>query len=107
MKPRRRRGMVMLQTLVMSVILSMIAAMVMKWVLSRYVLAARDYRATEAAARIKGVTAHKMSYFWNYANLSTIPTSDFMTVDGKSVSYSRSGVTASGTMQFTVTIDEE
>ncbi len=97
----------MLQTLVMSVILSMIAAMVMKWVLSRYVLAARNYRANEAAARVKGITSSKMSNFWNYANLSAIPTSDSVTVDGKTVSYSRTGLMGPGTMRFTVTLDEE
>ena len=51
MKLRRKKGTVLLQTLIMAVILSMIAVMMMKWVLARYMMAARNYRSTAATAR--------------------------------------------------------
>ncbi|MCM2268326.1 MAG: hypothetical protein NDI60_11205 [Elusimicrobiales bacterium] len=50
----RRKGMVLLQTLVISVILSMIAVMVLKWVLARYMLAARNYRSTTTKIAASG-----------------------------------------------------
>jgi hypothetical protein len=45
---------VLLQTLVISVIISMIAVMVMKWVLARYTLANRVQRNAVAVARADG-----------------------------------------------------
>lgn len=47
-----RRGVVLLQTLVTSVILSMIAVMVLKWVLGRYMMSTRNFRSN--AAKVSG-----------------------------------------------------
>lgn len=109
MKPRWKKGVVLLQTLVMSVILSMIAVMVMKWVLARYLLAARNYRSSEAKARSQGITGDRLSR-WNYVsypNFRTIPTTGSMTVDGKRVYYKRTRTNSQGSMEFTVTVDED
>jgi len=61
---RRRKGMVLLHTLVISVILSMIAVMVLKWVLSRYMLAARNYRSSAAKMKTNGYSQSQFSA-WN------------------------------------------
>lgn len=108
MKPRWKRGVVLLQTLVMSVLLSMIAVMLMKWILSRYLLAARNYRATEAKSRSQGISADHFSR-WNYQdtpNMAAIPTTDSMWVDGREVTYTRRAASA-GSMQFDVRVDED
>jgi hypothetical protein len=109
MKPRWRRGVVLLQTLVMSVILSMIAVMVMKWVLARYILAARNYRATEAKAHSQGITADQMSR-WNFVDFpafTSIPSYGFMMVDGNKVEYNRGAITSEGNYAFTITSKQE
>lgn len=62
--PRLRRGTVLLQTLVVSVIISMIAVMVMKWVLARYTLASRVQRGAVAEARVDGCVSDRTSR-WN------------------------------------------
>lgn len=100
--------MVLLQTLVMSVLLSMIAVMLMKWILARYLLAARNYRATEAKSRSQGITAEQFSR-WNFQDrpdMGTIPTTGSMSVDGRQVNYNRSAASA-GSMQFDITVDED
>lgn len=66
--PRLRRGTVLLQTLVVSVIISMIAVMVMKWVLARYTLASRVQRGAVAEARADGCYADRSSA-WNVTGL--------------------------------------
>ncbi|MDQ7774320.1 MAG: hypothetical protein RDU13_12475 [Elusimicrobiales bacterium] len=58
---RLRRGTVLLQTLVVSVIISMIAVMVMKWVLARYTLATRVQRSAKAEARADGCIGASVS----------------------------------------------
>ncbi len=55
--PRLRKGTVLLQTLVISVIISMIAVMVMKWTLARYTLTSRVQRSAVAMARADGCYA--------------------------------------------------
>lgn len=62
--PRLRRGTVLLQTLVISVIISMIAVMVMKWTLARYTLASRVQRSAVAQSRAAGCVADRTSR-WN------------------------------------------
>lgn len=59
--PRLRRGTVLLQTLVISVVISMIAIMVMKWVLARYTLATRVQRSATNEARGDGCVSHSVS----------------------------------------------
>lgn len=106
MKTRRwRRGVILLQTLVMSVILSMIAVMVLKWVLARYMLTARNYRATAAKVRTDGC-ATKMFATWNF-NTSLVTTNGGCApIDGKTVTDKTSG--DSNTMRtFTFTTDED
>lgn len=112
MKARWKRGAVLLQTLVMAVTLSMIAVMVMKWVLARYLLAARNYRATEAKSRAQLVTDDRFSMWnpWNpaYTELKYIPTTgSFVTPDGKAVGYRRTTVGGNGMMEFEVTTDQD
>lgn len=66
MKTRRwRKGVILLQTLVMSVVLSMIAVMVLKWVLGRYMLAARTYRSSKSASHTEGY-AGRITSSWNF-----------------------------------------
>ncbi|MDD2804585.1 MAG: hypothetical protein PHV33_03450 [Elusimicrobiales bacterium] len=108
MKARWKRGAVLLQTLVMAIMLSMIAVMLMKWVLARYLLAARNYRATEAKARAQIVTGQQFSQwnFQDFPNQASIPSGVTMTTfDGTSVRYDRTG--GATPMVFTVTIDED
>ena len=51
----------LLQTLVISVIISMIAVMVMKWVLARYTIATRVQRSATNEARADGCVSHTVS----------------------------------------------
>ncbi|MGD9641549.1 MAG: hypothetical protein AB7V08_02295 [Elusimicrobiales bacterium] len=80
MKRGWKKGIVLVQTLVISIILSMIAVMVMKWVLARYVLAARNSRSSVAAAHSQGYSMDQFSS-WNMQNLGTIPSSGFRNLD--------------------------
>jgi hypothetical protein len=93
MKRGWRKGMVLVQTLIISVILSMIAVMVMKWVLARYMLAARNYRASESASHSQWVAGEQFSR-WNfntYPNSASIPSSGSQNIDGANVSFIRTG----------------
>ena len=56
--------MVLLHTLVISVILSMIAVMVLKWVLGRYMMAARNYRSSVAKIKTSGYSQSQFAS-WN------------------------------------------
>lgn len=102
----------LLQTLVMSVVLSMMAVMVMKWVLARYLLAARNYRAAEAKGRSQGVTGRNFAT-WNpwhpgFPTFAAIPTNGTVTTpEGLNVTYSRTAINAQGSMRFTVTVDQD
>ena len=93
-----------MQTLVMSVILSMIAVMVLKWVLGRYMLTARDYRATVANTRATGYAQQNFA-FWNF-NTSSILSNGSSSIDLKTVNYATSGPSNS-MRKFTITIDED
>lgn len=108
MKAGWKRGAVLLQTLVMAITLSMIAVMLMKWVLARYLLAARNYRATEAKSRSQMVTGQQFSQwnFQDFPNPGSIPSNGTLTTfEGTQVRYSRNGNAVP--MTFTVTIDED
>jgi len=94
---------VLVQTLVISVILSMIAVMVMKWVLARYVLAARNYRASESASHSQWAAAEQLSR-WNfnaYPNSAFIPSSGFTDIEGARVQFTRSG------SQVNITVEQD
>lgn len=108
MKAGWKKGAVLVQTLVMAVMISMIAVMLMKWVLARYLLAARNYRAVEARSRSQMVTGQQFSQwnFQDFPNMATIPSNGtLITQESTQVNYSRSG----GGLPFTfnVTIDED
>lgn len=108
MRARWKRGAVLLQTLVMAVILSMIAIMVTKWILARYLMEVRGYRAVEAKARAQIVTDDRFSTWnpWNpsYPQFTSIPTEAAITAsDGSTINYSRTALSADGMMTFTVT----
>ena len=64
-KPIWRRGMVLLQTLVISVVLSMISVMVLKWIMGRYMMAARNYRSVTTRGRAHGYF-HDRFATWNF-----------------------------------------
>lgn len=81
--------MVLLQTLVISVILSMIAVMVLKWVLSRYMFAARNYRSTVAKVHSTGWAMQRFST-WNF-NTSAVGSSGSIVIDGQTVTFNTSG----------------
>jgi len=81
--------MILLQTLVMAVILTMIGVMVLKWVLGRYLVAARTYRSVEAKAHSQGYGQERFS-FWNF-NTTTIPSAGSTILDGKTCTYNASG----------------
>jgi len=68
--------MVLLQTLVISVILSMIAVMVLKWVLSRYMFAARNYRSTVAKNKTGGYIQRQFSTW----NINSVPSSGSLVI---------------------------
>ena len=82
MKLRRKKGTVLLQTLVMAVILSMIAVMMMKWVLARYMMAARNYRSVATTTRVGGYTQAVFSS-WNFNTGPVLPP----VPDGKAITY--------------------
>jgi len=67
----RRKGMMLLQTLIMAVLLSMISVMVMQWVLGRYMIAARTQRSNASKTHTTGYADCHLSA-WNF-NWGTIP----------------------------------
>lgn len=99
-----RRGVVLLQTLVISVILSMVSVMVLKWVLGRYMLAARNYRSTVSKAHTQGVAMQNFSA-WNF-NTAGIPATGSMVLDTKTISYTTSGPASMRTFQYSVNQDQ-
>lgn len=112
MIPRWRKGTALLQTLVMSVLLSMVAVMMMKWVLARYMMAARNYRSTVAKAHSQYYVGDRFST-WNFVNypvsFGSIPTSGSYTIpaDNKVVGYSRTSMGAGTPMRVTITADPD
>ncbi|MDT8286526.1 MAG: hypothetical protein RQ748_05395 [Elusimicrobiales bacterium] len=97
---RLRRGAVLLQTLVISVIISMIAVMVMKWVLARYTIATRIQRSAKNEARSDGCMNHSVS-----RRLTETTILNCNDVDGI-ISRSFSSADAQGIETLTVRINE-
>ena len=93
----------MLQTLVMSAVLSMVSVMLIRWALVRYTTSARNYRSTEVKIHTHGYMQELFSS-WNF-NTSGVPSSGKATVDGKAVTYETSG--AGNTMRTVVLSSEE
>jgi len=102
--------MVLLQTLVMSVILSMIAVMLMKWVLARYMIAVRAYRSSASTSHSQGYGSDRASNwnFVNYPNFASIPSNGSIFIDDSPktarVSYSRTAMPIVPTNGMTITI---
>ena len=98
MKPKLswKRGAILLQTLVMSVLLSLIAVMVLKWVLARYMVANRIQTSARNAGTSQGYAALKVNSWSVPTNASNT------TLDGKPVSFTPKG---GGRFETTVTDD--
>ena len=71
MKNVFRQGVILLQTLVVCVLMSMMGVMVLKWVTARYVIVSKEYKTSVAKTRTEGCSAKIMSNF----SLETKPTS--------------------------------
>lgn len=102
---RRRKGVILLQTLVMSVVLSLMSVMVLKWVLGRYMLAARAYRSAKSISHSEGYSAGLLSR-WKF---STSPVAmdcpAAACYDNQTITYTN---TASGnTNVIVITSDED
>ncbi|MDO8805507.1 MAG: hypothetical protein Q7R35_13885 [Elusimicrobiota bacterium] len=95
MKPRWKKGVILLQTMIMALILSMVSVMLMKWVLARYMMAARSYRSTAATATAVG-NSQKTASEWNF---STTAASCGTVVNGQTI-------TCAGG-RITITADED
>jgi len=86
----KKKGMILLQTLVMSVILSMISVMVMQWVLGRYVIAVRTYRSNTTRMRTEGASSNLFTTYFNQSVPASGSIVDY-TTDNKVVTYTGSG----------------
>ena len=99
-----RRGMMLFQTLVMSVILCIISVMVMQWVLGRHMVATRTYRSSASKIHTQG---YSLNLFSNWQdNLDSIPPGGSTTIDGHYVSYTVSG-SSNNIRTVTITTDED
>lgn len=98
MKPKLywKRGAILLQTLVMSVLLSLMAVMVLKWVLARYMVANR----MQASAKNTGSA---QGYASSNVNTWTVPSNNSTIMDGKPVTFIR--ITSGGT-RFETTVTD-
>ena len=105
----RRKGMILLQTLVMSVILSMIAVMVMQWVLGRYMTATRTYRSSASKVRSQGYSSNLFSMWsmMSYPSFGLIPTSGSTCMDGFSLIYSRGALSPTNGMFIKIDADQD
>ena len=83
--------MILLQTLVMAVILSMIAVMVMEWVLGRFLIAARTYRSATTKVHAQGYSSSLFSVYNFNAAVPVNGNLNDTTTDSKSVTYSYMG----------------
>ena len=78
---RWKKGIVLMQTLILSIVLATLAMMLLKWVLGRYMSVARTTRSTVARAHSQGYAANLFAT-WNL--LPNIPAIGNMTIDGGS-----------------------
>lgn len=100
----RKKGIVLLQTLILSVILSMIAMMMLKWVLGRYMSAARTTRSTTARGHSQGYVNFVTSN-WN-KDFTTGGTSSIVLDNGLPTQQTLAQCRASNN-RVVVTIDED
>lgn len=99
--------MVLLQTLVISVILSMIAVMVLKWIMGRYMMAARGYRSVTTRARAQGYFYDRFST-WNFNITGMPPVSPAVIPEAEPAGFSqRVCVRSLGGGRFMITSDQD
>jgi len=103
MKPKLywKRGAILLQTLVVSVLLLMIAVMVLKWVMARYIMANRVQASSRNTGTAQGYAAYNVNT-WNIppnASVSCPPC-----LNGKAVSFVQ---TSAGSGRFVTTVDDD
>lgn len=90
-----KKGAILLQTLVMSVILSMIAVMLLKWIMARYIIVNRVSQSAVNTGGAQGYSALKVMTTGTPSNGST-------TMGTKTVSFTNT----SGTQYKTTVADE-
>jgi len=105
MKPRWKKGTVLLQTMIMSLILSMLSVMLLKWVLARYMVAARGYRSTTSTARVVG-NSQRFFANWNF-NAGDPGTCNDSSLDGQVIGCGISAPAANGMRVITLTANED
>jgi hypothetical protein len=93
----RRKGAILLQTLVVSVLLSMIAVTVMRWVMSRYLIANRAVRTSVSVSSSQGYAGLSMEKIKSITNWDMSAASGQMDLNNKKVQYS---VSSSGDPRF-------
>jgi hypothetical protein len=104
-RDRWKKGSILLQTLIMSVMLSMIAIMAMRWVLARYIIA---NRVQESAVKSNIAQEYALSQLSKYPVLSDASAE----IDGRSVSFSMTSdggyqvASDGGFRQFRTTVDD-
>lgn len=97
---KKRKGS-LVQTLVLCIVLAMIAAMMLKWVMARYLLSIRLYKSSQARIRTEGIFINSVAA-WNF-NIPGNGNANFY-VDGKNITRNVSG----GSIKtVTLTIDED
>lgn len=91
-----KKGAILLQTLVMSVILSMISVMVLKWVLARYIIVNRVQQSAENTG-LGPDFAQSKSLSW------AVPANNSTTTAKKTVVFNQAG-SVSGITRFVTTV---
>ena len=101
MRPRScwKKGAILLQTLVMSVILSMISVMILKWIMARYIIVNRVKQSAVNVTDAQGYASLK-TMTWNVPATAGSTT---MGVENKPVSFQPPGSVAAGTAGKCVT----
>ena len=98
-----KKGAILLQTLVMAILLSMIAIMVMKWVLARYILVGHMHRSIAANTRGEGYSAFRLCNS-NWQTAAVANSSVNIDSPPKSLSLTATG-SISGTAVQTIRVD--
>ena len=114
MKPRKywRKGAILLQTLIMSVLLSMIAVMLLKWVFARYIIVSRVQRSAMANAKAVGYADRFVA--WGFGSVPSNRSDTLLPLDSSprnSISFQIKDSVApyppAGTHRVVVTYDED
>ncbi|OGS12909.1 MAG: hypothetical protein A2234_07575 [Elusimicrobia bacterium RIFOXYA2_FULL_58_8] len=100
-----RRGAVLLQTLVMSLLLAFIAVSMTRLVLNRYMGAARTSRSSVARGTSQGGSMLLFTQ-WNTA-WPVVDTTGSMVIGGKTLEYGAVSSGGGATRKMTFTFDEE